>query len=600
MNISDTYSQQATFDQILRKLVAFRIQAGTKRHDLHFWHQFSPVPGPCLTHSEAVDDIMPPRRQWIRPRKAKRKNRPAFKVWEQALYSTIQSLHAQDRLDKVEWGQRLLIQIAKIQAIWTDPSNWIPAPRVVPQPEYGKIRIITQYPDITDRVVLSFASKYLAKQLDGLWSNHSHAFRPPGPYGLRPAVKSILAYTESFSGAELYVAECDIQQFFDCLPHDVIREHIATVLRRVDHTHPPVASQALSILDKFLASYDFHTTAIPAVDNYNLEHPRNTVATQLPLDLNKIYGKALSTSRIGIPQGGALSPLIANIVMDSVDRAVLSTNDPDLFYARYCDDMILIHPDKRKCQAALDRYLHALQQLRLVPHPPVPRSRHTFENDDAKSKAPYLWSPKTDARIEAAECIQFLGYKFRRDGSLSLRDKTIRKHKEKLHRLVAKTTRMIATPTPKKAENSIPSALPKQSTPYDSERLPGERLLKKIRLRMISAVVGRENLMKEGLNIRQPCWASAFDLLAHAPASEAIQQLKDLDRDRERKIKFLAKQFHSLQLMPSKAEDESPMRRKKKYYGAPFSYYSIAGATSRKKLKSQPGTQVDGFHYGHI
>lgn len=600
MNKGNTYEQQATFSSVLSKLVTLRIQSGAKRHDLHFWHQFSPVPGPCITHHEAVDDMMPPRRQWIRPRKAKRKNRPAFKVWEQALYSTVQSFHAQDRLDKVEWGQRLIAQIEKVQEIWTDPSQWIPAPCVDPRPEYGKIRIITQYPDIADRILLSMAAKYLAIQLDGLWSSHSHAFRPPGPHGLRPAVESILAYSERFSGAELYVAECDIQQFFDCLSHDVIREQTAAVLHRTQQVNQSVEPRALLILDKFLSSFDFTTTAIPAVEKYNLKHPSKPASTQLPSGLDQFYGDSLSSARIGIPQGGALSPVIANIVMDSVDRAVLSTNDPDLFYARYCDDMILIHPEKGKCQAALDRYLHALEQLKLVPHPPVPCSRQALENGDAKSKAPYLWSANIEAHPESVECIQFLGYKIRRDGTLSLRAKTLKKHKEKLHRLVAKTTRMITTSVPEESKKSKSPPTPEQSTQEDVKQLPGERYLKKIRLRMITAAVGRENLMKEGTNIRQPCWASAFDLLATAPASEAIRQLKDLDRDRERKIKFLAKQFHTMQLMPPKSEEDDPKRRKKKFYGAPFSYYSIAGATSRKKLKSQPGNAADEFHYDHI
>ena len=600
MNADDTYKQQATFERVLRKLAVLRIRSGTIRHDLHFWHQFLPFSGPCKTHHEAVDDMMPPRRQWIRPRKANRKNRPAFKVWEQALLSTIHSLHAQDRLDKVEWGQRLIAQIEKVQAIWTDPSQWIPAPFVDPRPEYGKIRIITQYPDITDRIVLSMAAKYLAIQLDGLWSSHSHAFRSPGPHGLRPAIESILAYSERFSDVNLFVAECDIQQFFDCLSHDVIRDQTAAILHRAQQFNQSIEPMALLILDKFLSSFDFTTTAMPEVEKYNLKHPSKPATTQLPSGLSQFYADSLSSARIGIPQGGALSPVIANIVMDSVDQAVLSTNDPDLFYARYCDDMILIHPEKEKCQAALDRYLHALEQLRLVPHPPVQYSRQAFENGDAKSKAPFLWSPKTNARTEAAECIQFLGYQIRRDGSLSLRDKTIRKHKEKLHRLVAKTTRMITTSVPEESKKYKSPPTPEQSTQEDVKQLPGERYLNKIRLRMVTAAVGRENLMKEGTNIRQPCWASAFDLLAAAPASEAIRQLKDLDRDRERKIKFLAKQFHTLQLMPSKPEADAPKRRKKKFYGAPFSYYSIAGATSRKKLKSQPGNAADGFHYDHI
>ncbi|MBK8362805.1 MAG: hypothetical protein IPL24_03750 [Bacteroidetes bacterium] len=51
---------------------------------------------------------------------------------------------------------------------------------------------------------------------------------------------------------------------------------------------------------------------------------------------------------MGIPQGGALSGLIANLVLDFADRKMQSLNDSKLLYVRFCDDMIIIHPSKKK------------------------------------------------------------------------------------------------------------------------------------------------------------------------------------------------------------------------------------------------------------
>lgn len=202
--------------------------------------------------------------------------------------------------------------------------------------------------------------------------------------------------------------------------------------------------------------------------------------------------------------------------------------------------------------------------------------------------------------MEASESILFLGYKIQRDGTLALREKTIKNHKGKMHRLVHKTVKIVTRPSP--ADFQEPKArIPlSEGGGNDSPPLPGEKLLKKIRLRMISAVVGRENLMQEGCMPQQPCWASAFDLLARHPAEEAIRQLKGLDFGRERKIRYLARLFHAIGIMPPKPEKDHKSKKKKKFYGAPFSYFSIAGKTSRRVLKSWPGAPADHLHYNQM
>ena len=39
--------------------------------------------------------------------------------------------------------------------------------------------------------------------------------------------------------------------------------------------------------------------------------------------------------------------------MDDVDKEVLKHNEGNLFYARFCDDMVLIHPEEKTCNIAL-------------------------------------------------------------------------------------------------------------------------------------------------------------------------------------------------------------------------------------------------------
>jgi hypothetical protein len=94
--------------------------------------------------------------------------------------------------------------------------------------------------------------------------------------------------------------------------------------------------------------------------------------------------------RRGIPQGGALSPALANIVMARVDDAVFAAVQRNAFYARYCDDMVIASVDEGVCRRAMDAYLGALDALGLPPHP-VTEFAYGLEYFEAKSKGPFRW-----------------------------------------------------------------------------------------------------------------------------------------------------------------------------------------------------------------
>jgi retron-type reverse transcriptase len=83
-----------------------------------------------------------------------------------------------------------------------------------------------------------------------------------------------------------------------------------------------------------------------------------------------------------------LSGLIANIVLDYADRKILKLNDENLLYVRYCDDMIIMHTDKRKCGIALSKYMKALKKLGLFPHE-IGNESYSRDFWKSKSKGPY-------------------------------------------------------------------------------------------------------------------------------------------------------------------------------------------------------------------
>ena len=97
--------------------------------------------------------------------------------------------------------------------------------------------------------------------------------------------------------------------------------------------------------------------------------------------------------RVGVPQGGALSGLIANIVMHFVDEKVLeSIGKKDMLYCRFCDDMILIGPDENNVINTFTIYNTAIRISKLVAHPnkPIDLTQMKFFSI-GKSRGRYNW-----------------------------------------------------------------------------------------------------------------------------------------------------------------------------------------------------------------
>ena len=137
---------------------------------------------------------------------------------------------------------------------------------------------------------------------------------------------------------------------------------------------------AIHLFNEYLNCYDFKSN----VSKLNFDNDywlRQKDARQTAIDgkypwieseisKNQYYIKN-SNDRIGVPQGGALSGLIANIMLDYADKQLKEI--PNLFYVRYCDDMILMHEDEETCKNAIVIYKDAIEKLHLF--------SHSFENN---------------------------------------------------------------------------------------------------------------------------------------------------------------------------------------------------------------------------
>jgi hypothetical protein len=196
------------------------------------------------------------------------------------------------------------------------------------------------------------------------------------------------------------------------------------------------------VLEAYLNSYNFYDNTLVVSQEYpkvfskiwrkmnDHDHKNKYVIEwvdelkQMPVEIQR---------QRGVPQGGALSLLIANIVLNDVDQSIVSEEDPDRLMIRYCDDMVLLHTDYDQCTRLMNEYTKSLTKHKLYYHEFEPYyDRKSFWK--VKSHRPYLWG---DGDLgNSNRYIGFLGYELSRDGRLRLRKSNMKKLKEHFLRQV--------------------------------------------------------------------------------------------------------------------------------------------------------------------
>jgi hypothetical protein len=431
---------------------------------------------------------------------------------------------------------------------------------------------------LEDRIRIGGASSYIRDKIDTIFLSCSYAFRAKKERSEpcvthHDAVSDLLAFRQRHEGKTLYVAECDIQKFFDILNHDVIIESLYHVLRKLkQHDKTPIDSRALAVFKNYLNCYTYESVAIPCAEQEfkskglqgaTLDGPKISALKEFYMRPEKV--------RYGVPQGGALSPIIANIVLHRADEQVFAAygdrDRSDLFYARYCDDMILIHPQKEVCEELLNVYCDALKKLRLLVHQPMEFVRYNKVFYEVKSKKPYPWAAPAADR-SSVPWVSFVGYQVAYNGNLRIREASILKETEKQKQIAAQTIRSIK----KNGQWTRKSAY---------------QILYRLRSKLCSMAVGKRTVNSTG-PAEGMCWVNGFKLLKEYPYSHA--QLKRLDRSRDKSISkvqyFLKRKSENL---PHNAQDKDTHTEDyNEYFGHPFSY---TGGFKNASAKAETGTK---------
>lgn len=176
-------------------------------------------------------------------------------------------------------------------------------------------------PTVTDRVVQTA----LRMVIEPIFENRFH----PRSYGFRPGrgCKDALRHVDELLEAEhLHVVDIDIKGYFDAIPHDrlmaLVREHLAH-------------GRVLGLIEGFLKQGVMKHTG-------------------------------WSKAEDGTPQGGVISPLLANIYLDPLDWLMAGLGYQ---MVRYADDMVVLCRSQEEAGKALEKIREWMVGVGLTLHP---------------------------------------------------------------------------------------------------------------------------------------------------------------------------------------------------------------------------------------
>lgn len=408
-----------------------------------------------LTITEQIFMLMPPRDTWCRPQKRDRvQGNGDKKSSKQVLTRSLALTIKRDRKNSAvhSYLQRLDFFIAIIRKdicgeapLEFNSIKIVGKKKKVDSDNVTILRPICVFESLREKLLIALASKYLSEVFDPLLHDEILSYRPLRKYhnsnelvltDRDNAIENLQEYRNLHKRQNIYVAECDIQKYFDTINHDVIRNCFSKFAEKARALYPEFEYRSVKrVLDAYLDSYSFYKNIL--VENEKLlqsglprkyESPKEELFYERGCYTREEFRN--STDKIGIPQGGALSGLISNVVLCTVDNeSVLAKPDRNRFFCRYGDDIILMHTSRAECERLINGYCNALTEKKLLYHDFVSVAAPDLRKPngsvrpalwDQKSRSPFLWGRYNEEK-EQVDWIGFLGYEVRYTGEVRIR-----------------------------------------------------------------------------------------------------------------------------------------------------------------------------------
>ena len=188
---------------------------------------------------------------------------------------------------------------------------------VIPKPQGGTRQL--GIPSVVDRLIQQALLQQLTPIFDPLFSDYSYGFRPG-----RSAHQAVEMARAHVAAGHRWCVELDLEKFFDRVNHDILMAHVQ---RHVED------KRVLKLIRRYL-------------------------------EAGVMSGGVVSQNREGTPQGGPLSPLLSNILLNELDRELERRGH---HFVRYADDANIYVRSPRagtRTMNSVERFLN--QRLKLT------------------------------------------------------------------------------------------------------------------------------------------------------------------------------------------------------------------------------------------
>ena len=175
-------------------------------------------------------------------------------------------------------------------------------------------------PTVLDRFIQQAVMQVLQSRWDATFSEHSHGFRPQ-----RSAHQAVAKAQQYIAEGHRWVVDLDLEKFFDRVNHDKL---MAAIARRVSD------ERMLKLIRAFLESGVMENGLVSPVDE-------------------------------GTPQGGPLSPLLSNLVLDELDRELERRQHRFVRYADDCNIYVASERAGRRVMQSVTSFLRRRLKLKV-------------------------------------------------------------------------------------------------------------------------------------------------------------------------------------------------------------------------------------------